>query len=144
MQDLTPIVLNDPQTRLVRSGARDYGAETGRWTGKDPIRLEGGLYIYAYISNNPLRFIDPLGLADTLPPPNDIEAWMKYFKRKYCEKGCAEAHRLMLSFCQKLGPVVFHGCRIGADEVGVECAVNERMPRCRDDKRACKFNPSMS
>lgn len=34
--------LYDPQTGLVRFGARDYDALTGRWTGKDPIGFAGG------------------------------------------------------------------------------------------------------
>ncbi|MBK6514678.1 MAG: hypothetical protein IPG04_11280 [Polyangiaceae bacterium] len=34
--------LYDPDTGLVRFGARDYDAETGRWTAKDPIRFGVG------------------------------------------------------------------------------------------------------
>lgn len=34
--------LYDSDTRLTRFGARDYDAETGRWTAKDPILFEGG------------------------------------------------------------------------------------------------------
>jgi RHS repeat-associated protein len=43
--------LYDPETGLTRFGARDYDAETGRWTAKDPILFEGGdtnLYGYIY------------------------------------------------------------------------------------------------
>lgn len=55
--------LYDPVTKLVRFGARDYDAETGRWTAKDPILFAGGdSNLYGYVSNDPLRYIDPLGL----------------------------------------------------------------------------------
>jgi len=52
-------------TGLVRFGARDYDAETGRWTAKDPIRFKAGdSNLYRYVSGNPLSRADPLGLAD--------------------------------------------------------------------------------
>jgi RHS repeat-associated protein len=56
--------LYDVDTGLVRFGARDYDAVTGRWTGKDPVLFEGGscnLFIYA--DNDPINNIDPLGLG---------------------------------------------------------------------------------
>jgi RHS repeat-associated protein len=31
---------------LVRFGARDYDASTGRWTAKDPIRFDGGYNLF--------------------------------------------------------------------------------------------------
>jgi RHS repeat-associated protein len=34
--------LYDRDTGLVRFGARDYDAETGRWTARDPILFAGG------------------------------------------------------------------------------------------------------
>lgn len=52
----------DLHTGLVRFGARDYDPQTGRWTAKDPIGLSGGINLYTYVDNNPLNFIDPLGL----------------------------------------------------------------------------------
>ena len=47
--------LYDPQTGLVRFGARDYDASVGRWTSKDPIRFDGGqANIYVYVGNDPV------------------------------------------------------------------------------------------
>jgi RHS repeat-associated protein len=50
-------------TGLVRFGARDYDAFTGRWTAKDPIRFAGGdTNLYAYVGNDPANRRDPQGL----------------------------------------------------------------------------------
>jgi RHS repeat-associated protein len=54
--------LYDRDTGLVRFGARDYDAQTGRWTNKDPIRFAGGLNLYAYCANDPVSMKDPSGL----------------------------------------------------------------------------------
>jgi RHS repeat-associated protein len=54
--------LYDPQTGLVRFGARDYDAKVGRWTTKDPIGFAGGdTNLYAYVGNNPVNGIDTQG-----------------------------------------------------------------------------------
>ena len=46
----------------MRFGARDYDAETGRWTAKDPIGFEGGDgNLYSYVGNNSINLIDPKG-----------------------------------------------------------------------------------
>ncbi len=51
--------LYDTDTKLVRFGARDYDAETGRWTSKDPIRFDGeDTNLYGYTFNDPVNFID--------------------------------------------------------------------------------------
>jgi RHS repeat-associated protein len=53
----------DPQTGLVRFGARDYDSETGRWTGKDPIGFKGGTSnLYEYVFNDPINLFDFFGL----------------------------------------------------------------------------------
>jgi len=53
----------DRDTGLVRFGARDYNAETGRWLERDPILFDGGLTnLYDYCNNDPVNCIDPSGL----------------------------------------------------------------------------------
>lgn len=55
--------LYDGDTGLVRFGARDYDAFTGRWMTKDPIRFRGSdSNLYGYVEDNPVNYGDPLGL----------------------------------------------------------------------------------
>jgi RHS repeat-associated protein len=55
--------LYDQDTKLTHCGARDYGAETGRWTAKDPIGFAGGqANLYAYVDSDPINRADPTGL----------------------------------------------------------------------------------
>ncbi len=99
--------LYDPDTGLVRFGARDYDAVTGRWTAKDPIRFEGGgANLYAYVGN------DPVDNADETGTTYCGECYKEHYKGPYeqckavcdgepicsqssdkakCYKGCADA-----------------------------------------------------
>ena len=55
--------LYDQDTKLTRFGYRDYDAETGKWTAKDPIRFNGGdVNLYGYVLGDPVNFVDPEGL----------------------------------------------------------------------------------
>ncbi|MBI2346297.1 MAG: carboxypeptidase regulatory-like domain-containing protein [Deltaproteobacteria bacterium] len=54
-------VENDP-TGLYYMRARYYDPAQGRFISKDPIGMAGGMNLYGYVGNNPLRAADPLGL----------------------------------------------------------------------------------
>ncbi len=68
--------LYDTDTKLVRFGARDYDASTGRWTSKDPIGFGGGAAnVYVYCVDEPINFEDWTGLQDS--PCNWLEQLAK-------------------------------------------------------------------
>jgi RHS repeat-associated protein len=60
--------LYDPQTRLVRFGARDYDASIGRWMGKDPLVFQSWLNLYAYAKDAPQVLRDSDGLCPSHCP----------------------------------------------------------------------------
>jgi RHS repeat-associated protein len=56
--------LYDHATALVRFGARDYDATTGRWTAKDPVLFGARDWnLYGYSLHDPLNTSDPSGLV---------------------------------------------------------------------------------
>lgn len=55
--------------RAVYNYYRDYDPATGRYLQPDPIGLAGGVNPYTYVENNPLRFVDPLGLTSNKRSP---------------------------------------------------------------------------
>jgi hypothetical protein len=96
----------------VHNGFRDYCAACGRYVQSDPIGLAGGVSTFAYVGNDPLSHIDPLGLCDneadrckqvkedaielcseTLPNPRMDQSWTfqncvaKYIEDHGCGPG---------------------------------------------------------
>jgi RHS repeat-associated protein len=52
------------QCQVAANGARDYDAESGRWTAKEPIGLFPGQNYYSYAANDPINLYDPFGTAE--------------------------------------------------------------------------------
>jgi RHS repeat-associated protein len=67
------------QSAMYLAQYRAYDPDLGRWISRDPIGIAGGLNLYRYVSNDPLRYVDPSGLTpipaptgpdgEPLPPP---------------------------------------------------------------------------
>ena len=50
------------RSRIVISWHRFYDSENGRYISADPIGLDGGINLFAYVQNDPVNWFDPYGL----------------------------------------------------------------------------------
>ncbi len=107
--------LHDPDTGLVRFGARDYDAATGRWTATNLISFAGGqANLYGYVINDPVNLVDPSGLSFLgvdLGPIDDITGTI--------DRTIAEIPDVLRSgesweFFQNEALGFFHGLSLGA------------------------------
>jgi len=53
----------DEETGLVYYGYRYYDPGTGRWVSRDPIAELGGLNLYGFALNDPVEYVDKLGMT---------------------------------------------------------------------------------
>lgn len=60
---------------------RAYSADLGRFINRDPIAEEGGINLFAYVNNDPLNLVDPLG--EIGHPPRLPRHPICYIERRY-------------------------------------------------------------
>jgi RHS repeat-associated protein len=73
----------DTETNLQFSRRRYYDPTSGRFMNEDPIRFAGGLDFYAYVSNNPVYWVDPFGLNEGRPTNLAKRAGIDQIARSY-------------------------------------------------------------
>jgi RHS repeat-associated protein len=82
------------ETRFSIARFRTYDAELGRWLSRDPMRtpeLKEGPNLFAYVRNNPMNAVDPLGLSTFNAGCCDVERSMLESARRSCPEAIAEA-----------------------------------------------------
>lgn len=62
----------DPETGLYYYRARYYDPNIGRFISEDPFRFKVGIDFYTYTGNNPVTFLDPLGLSKCYKTPKGM------------------------------------------------------------------------
>lgn len=77
------------RSALNRTAFRDYHSSFGKWITRDPIEENGGLNLMNYVSNNPISFLDPLGLdggpvAAGGPFTTQTSTWVNPIKYWHC------------------------------------------------------------
>ncbi len=70
---------------------RGYHADLGRWLNRDPIEEDGGLNLFAYAHNSPIRSNDLSGLCPTWEDVNSAEVAAKNARNAYLAMLAAKA-----------------------------------------------------
>jgi RHS repeat-associated protein len=63
----------DDETDCLYYGYRFYNQSCGRWLNRDPIEERGGLNLYAQVLNDPISYVDILGLGEWKVTPYQLD-----------------------------------------------------------------------
>lgn len=61
-----------PESGLYLATYREYDPGAARWLSRDPIREFGGINLYAYVTGDPLRWVDQWGLIKLPSDPSGL------------------------------------------------------------------------
>lgn len=92
----------DKESELYYYRARYYDAEIGRFMNVDPIGYAGGMNFYSYVGNNPIIFIDPLGLEKQ----EKTRRW-RWGPENYLWRFLKGAHETVLGFIEMLPGITY-------------------------------------
>jgi len=82
----------DAETGLNQNYLRDYDPLTGRYVESDPVGLAAGINTYNYTLQNPLWYVDPLGLdVEICSRPADLPFPLSLFNHYWVKTGTYES-----------------------------------------------------
>lgn len=111
----------DGETGLYYVRARYYSPTLGRFLQTDPVGIMGGTNLYAYVGDDPLNAIDPLGLMPDKPAQQ--QNTMVQQQSDSPEAAKASAQRAGAVSSQKIGNVWFNAYGGSAAERSAQLAV---------------------
>jgi RHS repeat-associated protein len=74
----------DAETGLHYNYHRYFSPETGRYLIADPVGFDGGMNLYVYSENNPLKLIDAMGLSPSSFYSKDRDEYYCKDRDEYC------------------------------------------------------------